>query len=904
MKKSSRTLRHVLLLTASLAGLTAAKAHAQTEVLAAVGAVDEVIVTGRRPIAESAAAALQVQRASDSLVSVLSADAVGNLPDQNVAFAVGRLPGVGVQRDQGQARYVNLRGAPVYWTTLSFDGLSVVSPQGRDSRFDNIPSAIASQIMVQKAIVPSMPGDTVAGNVDIRTRRAFDYPGAVTTGKLGYGYVQKGGGKEIDSSFVTSNIFMDGKLGVVAQASYYQRQMATDNWETDPYLSNTVDPNKHFAREHENKHYRLTRENYSASIRADYRFDDNNSVFVSTINTLFHDDELRDNFIFRLDQGTDAAGNGYTSAAYIAGVDPTFGTSYGARINARVDYRDSEEWMSTNTFGGEHSNGDWDVSWRLNHTWTSDGRNTPVTAAFQSPSTFSLRPTVEYDFRNGDANTVKLFATGGTSTARTRGAQVTNIETFAFPAQSIGKLEGADITMANTGKFDVDHRTEWFGLPTKVEFGGMYTQRTKKSRETSWNTSFTTGTIPSWATFATSNPGYLGDQNLNYTFRYTNQGLTTAFMQNLVDTGVATKQDTRGNYYKVTEDLGAVYAMATSTFDWGNLVYGVRAERIKNTGEAFVAFPASGSTPAQTRLVQTSSSDTLFYPSVHANFDVTDQIKLRVSATTSASRPDYDDLRPNFTINDATQSISGGNPEAKPEKQMGLDTYLEWYMTPSGFFSAGLFYKDIKDVLVQRSSLFGLDTLDLPGLDRSSYAYTGVGNGGDGHLKGFEVYYAGNAEGLVERAGLPGWLGGFGVAASGTFTSSEVSIPAVNGVPERKISLLGSSDAVYNLQATYEKYGLSVRLAYQYRTPWGDSVGAYRVINGGVYAVDNGDIFWDADEEIDLSIRYQVNKNWELFFDGVNLGDQGARRYGDQKRYPIEFEKFGPRYIGGFRFNF
>jgi TonB-dependent receptor len=458
--------------------------------------------------------------------------------------------------------------------------------------------------------------------------------------------------------------------------------------------------------------------------------------------------------------------------------------------------------------------------------------------------------------------------------------------------------------MANTGKFDVDHSGDLFGLPTKIEFGGMYTERTKKSRETSWSATYSAGTIPTWATFATNNPGYLGDQKLNYTFRYTNQGLTTAFVQNLVDTGVATKQDTRGNYYKVTEDLGAVYLMATSTFGWGNLVYGVRAEHIKNTGEAYVAFPASGSTPAETRLVHTSSSDTLWYPSLHANFNVRDNVKLRISATTSASRPDYDDLRPNFTINDSTQSISGGNPDAKPEKQMGLDAYVEWYMTPSGFFSAGLFYKDIKDVLVQRSSLFGLDTLDLPGLDRSSYNFTGVGNGGDGHLQGFEIYYADNAERLVENAGLPDWLGGFGVAASGAFTSSKVSLPAVGGVPERKISLLGSSDAVYNLQATYEKYGLSVRLAYQYRTPWGESVGAYRVINGGVYAVDDGDIFWDADEEIDLSVRYQVNKNWELFFDGVNLGDMGARRYGDQKRYPIEFEKFGPRYIGGFRFNF
>ena len=368
---------------------------------------------------------------------------------------------------------------------------------------------------------------------------------------------------------------------------------------------------------------------------------------------------------------------------------------------------------------------------------------------------------------------------------------------------------------------------------------------------------------------------------------------------------MATKQDTSGNYYEVNERLGAVYAMATTTFDWGNVVYGLRVENIKNTGKAFVAFPASGGTPAQTRLVNTSSSNTLFYPSIHLNWNLRDDLKLRVSGTTSASRPDYDDLRPNFVINDANQTISGGNPEAKPEKQMGLDTYLEWYIGGSNFFSAGVFYKDVRDVLVQRSRVFGLDTLNTATLDRSIYGFTGVGNGGDGHLQGVELFYTGNAEQFVDNAGLPGWLGGFGVNASATFTSSKVKLPGVGGVPERTISLLGTSDAVYNLQATYEKYGLSVRLAYQYRTPWGESVGAYRVAsNGGVFPADNGDIFWDSDEEIDLSVRYQLNKNWELFFDGVNLGDMGARRYGDQKRYPIEFEKFGPRYIGGFRFNF
>jgi TonB-dependent receptor len=888
----------ILLGAASALSLTTG-AHAQSTTAASV---EEVVVTARRPLAESAATALAVQRASDSLVTVLSADAVGNLPDQNIAFAVGRLPGVAIERDQGQARYVNLRGAPNYWTTLSFDGLSVVSPEGRASRFDNIPSAIASQITVQKAILPSMPGDTVAGNVDIRTRRAFDYAGQNINGKLGLGKVTLGDGQEIDSALVYSNIFLDGRLGIVAQGSYYKREMATDNWETDPYLTNTTDPTKRFAREHENKHYRLIRENISASLRGDFKIDDQNTVFASSIYTLFHDDELRDNFLIRLDQGTNAAGAGYTSAGYITGNDPTFGTSFGARLDARIDYRDVEEFMSTNTLGGEHTWGEYDVSWRLNHTYSEDGRNTPVTAAFSSPAAFDQRPTIEYDFRNDDEHTVRFFRTTGTSTARVRGAQVTNIENFVFPMTSIGKLEGGDITMANTAKLDVTRQSDLFG-GTKVQFGGLYTDRTKKSRETLFSRAYATGTGPAWATFATD-LGYQGGQNLNYSFRYTDDSFTKKYMEDLITAGTATRQDTRGNFWKVSEEIAALYGMGTTDLGWGNVVYGLRVEKIKNTGEAFVNFPASPGNPAATRLVQTSSEDTLYYPSLHLNWNARENVKVRVGLTTSASRPDFDELRPNFTINDSTQTISGGNPLAKPEKQIGLDTYVEWYMVPSGFFSAGLFYKDISDVLVTRTSTFGLDTLDVSGLDRSGYAFSRLDNGGDGHLQGGELFFSGTIEEIARSNNWPAWTEGFGVNLSGTWTQSEVSLPAVGVVPARTISVLGTSDAVYNLQATYEKYGLSVRLAYQYRTPWGQSVGNYSLINGTVYPSGNGDIFWDSDEEIDLSVRYQVNENFEVFFDGVNLGDQAAVRYGHADTNPIEYEVFGPRYIAGVRFNF
>ncbi|UDF02627.1 TonB-dependent receptor [Asticcacaulis sp. AND118] len=898
-----KSVKFLALTAAAVAPLAAVSMPAVVQAAEAADEVTEVVITGRRPLAESDAAALKVQRNSDSLVSVLSADDAGNLPDQNIAFAIGRLPGVGLERDQGQARYVNLRGMPRRWATISFDGLSVVSAEGRDSRFDNIPSAIASQVVVQKAIVPSMPGDTVAGNIDIRTRRAFDYKGQKITGKLGLGRVELGGGEEIDANLVYSNIFMDGKLGVVVQGSYYRRNMATENWEVDPYLTErAAAPGKRFAREFEYKNYRLTRYNSSFSTRADYKIDENNELFVSSIWTIFKDDELRDNWIVRLDQGTNAAGVGYNSDANFAAADPKFGTVYGARLNARIDYRDSEEILATNTVGGEHRN--WygfDVSWRLNYTAGLNGGDTPVTAAYQSPSSFLDRPTAVYDFRNGDQNIVRLYRTGGTTSARTQGDRVLSAESFPMTLQTFGRNAGGELTQAYTGKVDFDRQTELFGLPTKVEFGALYTTRNKKNELETYTATPATLTgkglaTPTWADLAIDDP-YRGKQVLGYTFRYTNQGLTTDLMDQYINSGAAVRDmsASTSNYWKINEKQAAAYLMATTTFDWGNLVYGTRVENIKNEGRAY--------STQLGKYVETSADDTLFYPSAHLNWNVTDKLKARFSVNRTASRPDYDDLRPNFTYSDSNQTVSGGNPDAKAEKQTGFDAYLEYYGV-SGFLSAGVFYKDIQDVLFTQSGVFGSSVLNSGTTDRSGYTLTTLRNGGDGKLSGIELFASQSAETLVEGLGWPEWLGGFGVKASATFADSEVTVPAANGVPARTVSLPGTSDGVYNLQMIYEKYGLTVRLAYQYRTAWIQDIGTYAMVGGVAVPSDNGDVYWDDDEEVDLSVRYQVNSNLEWFLDGSNLRNQGARRYGGASTNPIEFEKFGQRYVTGLRFNF
>lgn len=881
--------------------------------------VEELVVVGR-PIAESEASALLVQKESPSLVSVIAADSVGRLPDQNVAFAIGRLPGVAIERDQGQARYVNLRGAKINWTTLSFDGLSVVSPEGRASRFDNIPSALASQIIVSKAVTPDMPGDTIAGNVNIVTRSAFDDPGMRFAGKAALGYVAKGGGEEADVSFLFSNTFMDDKLGLVLQASKYMRNMVTDNFETDPYQTAGATRDRRpgyetrrWAREYENKPYRLTRGNVGGSAKLEYQFDDNNEVFASSIYTDYQDEELRNNYIFRFDNGAvtntgpcpavPAAQTGSGFADICNGNTPTKGTIYGAQITSNFNSLETSEYTWTNTLGGEHLWADWDVSWRLNYTQTEDGQNAPARTNFASPTAITDRPTVEYDFSDDDNHTVRLYRTVVTNGVRSRGALVSSIDDFLVTptGTAISTTDAGDPTFAYTGKFDAGRDLEMFGSSLRVKFGGLYSIRTKKHEEKLYGATaaqLTAAGRPLTFDMIRNTKPYQGDYALGYDFSYFSKSAVDNLAGELLRAGVLVRMDTSANYYNVQEKIMAGYAMGTLDREWGNIVAGVRVERTENTGEAFATIGGVQ------QIISAESDDTLVFPSAHINWNLNDQMKVRLGFTTGAARPDYDELRPNFTFDDAAQTVSGGNPDAGPEKAIGVDAYFEWYMQPRGFLSFGVYYKDLKDVLFTQSGVFGRDTLNSNGVDRSGYNFNTLRNGGDGYIRGVEVAYSQSLEDVASNMGLPDWMGGFGFQGNVTVNDSEVTVPAVNGVPERKISLPGSSDLVYNASIYYEKYGLSARLAYQFRTAWGQSVGEYQVLNGAVVPVTNGDIFWDDDEELDLSIRYAINENFEWFFDAVNLTDDAGRRYGDSPDFPIEHETFGRRYIMGVRVNF
>ncbi len=919
----AQRLRGLMLLGAAI--LPAAPALAQQSAMQ----VETVVVNGTRPIAESESAALFVQKNSDSLVAVAAADSVGRLPDQNIAQAAGRLPGLAVERDQGQARYISLRGAPNYWTTLSFDGINVVSPEGRDARFDTIPSAIASQIVVSKAVTPDMPGETVSGNVNIITRSALDYDGFRFTGKAGAGTAVLGGRSQTELSAVVSDVFPagNGVIGALVSASYYQRNMITDNFEIDwERVDQDTRPgseSRFWAREFENKLYRLMRRNTSVSGRLDWAPSSDHNVSLRSLYSIFLDDEARDNYIFDADDrqadlvpSTAACSTAVnptpTTTGYAdvcIGNTPLTGTLYGVDINQRSTLRAFRQSVFTNTLEGNHNFADgWHLNWLGNFTESKDDRSVVGEARWDSPSTRNLRPTVNYNFTNPQFSVPQLFTTNQLSgpTRFQAGTQVFAIDTFTKPLSSLRHLNAVDTTTAYTAKLVVSKDVPFLGGDANFKAGMQFDNRTKvaNEKEINLNTAaqFTTVGIPTTYTPFSLDKAFQGKVPMGYTFRY----FDTLQMRDAIAAAKANFPLTPipANNYKVREQVLAGFFMGTMKWDWGSIVGGVRVEQVENQGTA------DATVGAATSQVTAKASDTLVFPSLHINYNIDDTKKLRVSFNSGAARADYDQLRPNVVVNDSNQTISGGNPAVKPERAYGVDAYLEWYVEPQGYLMAGVFYKEVKDVLYTQRRTFGSAALNSGGIDRSSYAFTGITNGGDGHLYGFEAAAQMQLEPWTQDLGLPDWMGGFGISANLTLNNSEVTKPAVSGIPARKVRLPGTSDMVYNIGGYYEKFGLSLRAQYQRRSTWMDGIADT--------LADAGDTYWAADDELDLSARYAVSESVEIYADASNVLNQPGRRYSEPgnlltatgiptsrtDRYTIEWERFGPRYGVGLRVNF
>jgi len=856
--------------------VTAPQSALETVVLTAArsdGEVSEVLVTAS-PIVASQAAAIAQQRAADNIVSIVAADAIGRFPDQSAAAALSRVPGVAIERDQGQERYVQLRGAPERWTVVAVDGMNVLGAEERVFRFDSVPAVVIQALEINKTLTPDQPAEALAGRINIVTGSAFDQKGLHVSGDAGYGEMKLGGGPQRQFS---GRVSWSGEhFGVTAALAHYRRNQTTDNRE----ITWTRDGNSDTPDDFSFRSYSLERENNAGHFGIEYRPDRGGRIFFDSLYSEFIDREQRNQYDFQLSRAiTQSPANRGADSGFVDGAGYTATWEYGRY------YSDT----FANTLGGDHPDVmGFDVSWRGNFTHTDAGATLPlIQQNFLLPTG---RLSLVYDNAASGVPDLKIYSSVP-GAAYTRGAALSALPQTGSAADVFIPVVYETNTDSWTGQVDVAR--DWTSMGAASEFkAGLKLDRRKATGNTF---SGLPGTVPNLTTIART----LGT-TWSVTPRITTGQWRSDFQRDWavyeVDNiglrddldALLAKAQAAGLYnpaaivapqdrFSVREDIWSAYGQNKWTVGRWEVLAGLRVESVKVKSAGAVA----AGTTVTPLTVEADYTDV--FPSVHVNYDVTDDVKARVAVIRGVARPSFGEIRTSVSVNDVAETITGGNPTLEPERAWGLDAALEWYLPGAGLASVSAFYRKVDDVIFDATTLVADDTYDTTGFDRTGYEFTTTLNGSDGKMSGVEFAY------LQQWRFLPAPFDGFGFQGNVTFLDGDFKTPggATSKYP-------GLSDTILNASIFYENYGLSARLSYQWRDAWLDEP--------SVDATD--ETYWAATEQLDLSLRYQVRPGLTVYFDANNLTDEIGQRYQGKESRPIETEGVGRRYMAGVRFNF
>ena len=182
---------------------------------------DSIVVTGFR---QSLATARAVSRNADALVDVAAADDVGKLPDSNIAEALRRLPSVYLIRDQGEGRYVSIRGVDPVLNNVTMNGLTIAvsdtdGESGRAAPLDVLSAGTLSRIEVHKVTLPDMDAQGIGGTINIVTPSGYDHKGRYINARAEVGYNDFGTGSGIHAA----NLAYSDQFGSNDQLAIYLR---------------------------------------------------------------------------------------------------------------------------------------------------------------------------------------------------------------------------------------------------------------------------------------------------------------------------------------------------------------------------------------------------------------------------------------------------------------------------------------------------------------------------------------------------------------------------------------------------------------------------------------------------------------------------------------------------------
>lgn len=268
------------------------------------------------------------------------------------------------------------------------------------------------------------------------------------------------------------------------------------------------------------------------------------------------------------------------------------------------------------------------------------------------------------------------------------------------------------------------------------------------------------------------------------------------------------------------------------------------------------------------------NSYTNVLPTLNLRYKVTDNLQLRVAAGRAMVRPNFSQLRPyaslSFGVNPAGTALlpqplgltgQAGNPYLKPTRSDQFDFSAEYYFGRSNSLTFAAFYKDIKDYIISGNA----NETYVNNGQSMTFNVTRAVNGEHGKIKGFEFAYTQFFD------MLPGALGGLGFSGNFTYVDSTgganqpvntLDPNQIRNADDTTLPLEGLSKWSYNVAAIYEKYGVSARLAYNWRSEYLLTTSAAN-LNAPVWSEDYG--------QLDGSILVSITDNIKIGVQGTNL---------------------------------
>jgi len=845
----------------------------------------EVLVTTERASGE--AAAINRELAADNIVQVLPADVIRSLPNANMADALGRLPSVTIERDEGEGKYVQIRGTEPRLANVTIDGVNTPSPESgvRQIKLDAIPADIVESVEINKTLQANMDPDGIGGSVNLVTKTAGERPTVSVSGMGGYTPIINGRNLVETAGTVGQRFGVSKRFGALIGGTYDWNGRGIDDLEPVPDLAALPGgTNARYFEAIDIREYRYYRSRWGLAGSMDYKPSDGSTIYIRGLYSDFHN--YGDRWVYSLTDNTQGiqlqGSNGCATDANGVTIAPCTGVpSFNSQIR-RPDYA-----VGSILLGGKHVFATTWYTWDISAARSSQvGQVGDRTASFNADGLATS--SCQYDL----ANTKSLYLPQWTPACFTEA--YTNQSNFPLHRMQVNHGLTAQLNLQGAGAGA--KRYHLGSHLSTIEIGGKFRNAHKFANTFTDNFSPSgTGTpllLSQFPNKLTNNNYYSGAYKL---------GPNPNFFD-IYNAFVADKNANPNNYtlstdtssqFDLIEKVSAGYVMNTIDFNKIRLVAGVRFEGT-NLDTVTPTFDANGNFIGNLKL---NGSYVKVLPSGSIRYALRSNTNLRLVYSRGFSRPDPQDIAQAVSLDNTVNPIlvSLGNPNLKAETADNIDVLFEHYLNPFGVITAGYFYKNLTEPIIFHTfnnvttGTFGTTTCGSPSTGGTPCRITQPVNAGSAWLNGFEAAY------LQHLTFLPGAFSGLGISANYGYTASRTSFGPDFGRTDHP-RLVRNAPHTWNVSPTYDRGRVSVRVGLSYNAA---NIAAYGDGTPGPF----GDNYFYPHLQFDAQGSVKMVRGLTFVMYGLNINNEVFGFYNGSPQFMLQREFYKPTIAAGLRWS-